>query len=349
MNIHKEISPCKFLALPLWLALAFLAISCGAVNTLTGGDNFKAVGALWSDVPAMDGLGKPIEAELPSSIKLFMRTGVNLMMKGLGEDAPEWDWLMFNTTKTPDDIKNFYTTSRMAAAPYNWASDASGCVSGQQAIAQGGVFCVFNKEQGDKQIGLLIITVQDEKSKETSVFFLRGESAATPAAQSASTASEKPTRGAITMLNGTAPYGIEKRPMPDGLDLEQLLPKQVGSYSRVLLEKSEQRGVQPTSIEVDGNGVYATYRSGGAEIFVEFDVTSSAANAQLGLETAASETTPEFPTDPRFGSIGTEPSYLLVNNEYGAFFAWTRGGYYFSASAKSGQAALDAFMQAFPY
>ena len=30
--------------------------------------------------------------------------------------------------------------------------------------------------------------------------------------------------------------------------------------------------------------------------------------------------------------MGTEPSYLKVNNEYGAFFAWRRGGYYYSAS-----------------
>lgn len=340
----------QFLLTMVVVAFAMGAAGCGAANTLTGGDgNFKAVGALWSDVPAMDGLGKPLEAELPTSIKLFMQTGVNVMMKGLGEGSPEWDWLSFSTTKTPEDVKNFYTNARMATPPYNWASDASGCVSGEQVMAQGGVFCAFTKAQGDKQIGLLIITAQDEKTKETSVFFLRGESAATPAAQSASTASEKLTRGAITMLNGTAPYGIEKRSMPSGLDLNQLLPKQVGPYSRVMLEKSEQRGVAPSSIQVDGSSVYATYRSGGNEIFVEFAVASSAENAQMGLDVAASETTDKFPTDPRFGSIGTEPSYLLVNNQDGAFFAWTRGGYYFSASAKNGQAALDAFMQAFPY
>jgi len=326
------------------------AASCNAADTLTGGDdNFSAVGALWPDVPTMEGLGKPIDAELPTSIKLFLRTGVNVMMKGLGEGSPKWDWLAFNTTKTPEDVKNFYTAARMAPPPYNWASDASGCVSGAQVMAQSGVLCAFTKEQDDKQIGLLIITAQDEKSKETSVFFLRGEAAATPAAQSASTASKEPTRGAIIMLNGTAPYGIEKRPLPSGLDLDQLLPKQVGPYARVMLEKSEQRGVAPSSIQVDGNSVYATYRSGGSEIFVEFAVASSAENSQMILDVGATEVTNEFPTDPRFGSLGTEPSYLLVNNESGAFLAWTRGGYYFSASAKNGQAALDAFMQAFPY
>jgi len=150
------------------------------------------------------------------------------------------------------------------------------------------------------------------------------------------------------MLKGTAPYGIEKRPLPSGLDLDQLLPKQVGPFTRVNLEMAGQRSVPPSSIEIDGGSVYATYRAGSTEIFVEFSVSSSAADAQLALETAAGETTERFPTDPRFGSLGTEPSYLKVTGE-GAFFAWTRGGYYFSAHAKSGESALDAFMGAFPY
>ncbi len=335
-----------------FIMVALGAVACSAaVNQLTGGDNFKKTVELWSDVPKMDGLGNPIDTELPTSIKLFMRTGLNLMMKGLGEGSPEWDWLMFSTGKTPDDVSNFYTTARMAAPPYSWASDAAGCVSGQQAVAQGGVFCAFTKEQGNKQIGLLIIATQDEKTKETSVFYLRGESTATPEASSASQATAAPqaTKGAITMLNGSAPYGIEKRPMPTGLNLDQLLPKQVGPYTRVLLEKSEQRGVTPSSIQVDGNSVYATYRAGGSEIFVELAVSSSAADAQAALDVAASETTDQFPTDPRLGSMGTEPSYLKVNNSDGAFFAWTRGGYYFSASAKGGEGNLNAFMQAFPY
>ncbi len=129
--------------------------------------------------------------------------------------------------------------------------------------------------------------------------------------------------------------------MPSGLSLDQLLPRQVGPYMR--------QSVQPTAIKIDGNSVYAHYRSGNATIFVEFAVTSSAANAQSKLETAAGKTTPQFPTDPRVGVLGQEPSYLKVINANSAFFAWTRGGYYFSASAQSGEAALDAFMQAFPY
>ena len=137
--------------------------------------------------------------------------------------------------------------------------------------------------------------------------------------------------------------------MPSGLNLDELLPKQVGPYTRTLIERSDQRGVAPWSIEVDGNSVYATYKDGAKEIFVEFGITSRAENAQAILDTAATEATDRFPTDPRFGSIATEPSYLKVNNESGAFFAWTRGNYFFSANAKGGEADLDAFMRAFPF
>lgn len=155
-------------------------------------------------------------------------------------------------------------------------------------------------------------------------------------------------RESIKPLNGAAPYGIEKRPMPSGLDVDTLLPKQVGPYTRTLLEKSDQRATASV-IAVDGNSVYATYKAGAREVFVELAVTSSAENAQAILETAAEEVTGNVPEDPRFGSIVTEPSYLKSSNETGAFYAWTRGKYYISASAKGGQADLDAFMQSFPY
>lgn len=151
------------------------------------------------------------------------------------------------------------------------------------------------------------------------------------------------------MFSGAAPYGIEKRAMPTGLALDTLLPKQVGAYTRASVESSAHQGVPATRAEVDGDSIYAHYRSGGQEIFVEFAASSSAANAQSALETAAGDTVGAFPTDPQVGSIGTEPSYLKVSDADGAFFAWTRGGYYYSASAKGGQADLDAFMQAFPY
>ena len=162
-------------------------------------------------------------------------------------------------------------------------------------------------------------------------------------------ATQNKTKKEIKPLKGAAPYGVEKRPMPAGLNLDELLPKQVGPYTRTLLEESERRGVTASSIQVDGASVYATYKSGAKEIFVEFAVSSNAETAQETLIPAAADTIGKFPTDPRLGSIGAEPSYLRLNNKSGAFYAWTRGKYYFSASAKGGVADLDAFMKSFPY
>jgi len=150
-------------------------------------------------------------------------------------------------------------------------------------------------------------------------------------------------------LQGSAPYGIEKRQMPNGLNLDELLPKQVGPYTRTLLEKSDKRGETATSIEVDGNSVYATYKAGDKEVFVEFAVGSKAESAQSVLQLAAEELLGKFPSDPGVGSIRTEPSFLRVANSSNGFFAWTRGNYYFSADAKGGEADLDPFMQAFPF
>jgi hypothetical protein len=164
-----------------------------------------------------------------------------------------------------------------------------------------------------------------------------------------SPANAQKTKKEIKPLKGSAPFGVEKRPLPAGVDLDELLPKQVGPYTRTLLEESERRGVTPSSIQVDGPSIYATYKAGGKEVFVEFAISSTAESAQETLITAAADTTGKFPTNPRLGSLGTEPSYLRVTNKNGAFYAWTRGKYYFSASAKGGVADLDAFMQAFPY
>jgi hypothetical protein len=331
-------------------ALVFAVASCSKIRTLTGVDqNLKKVGDLWSDVPRMDGLASS-EAELPIYVKLLMRTALNNLgrLNNANEDRTHstGDWAVFTTAKLPEDVRTFYTNNRMTSLGGWDASKNPTCLNGSE-YKFAGVACVFGKNSNNRGIGLLIVAAQDEQKKQTTVFFVRVETDETPAPNKQ--ASPKASKGPIKPLNGTAPYGIEKRPMPTGLNLDELLPKQVGPYARTLIEKSNQRGVQPSSIEIDGNSLYATYAAGDKEIFVEFAVTSNAENAQTALDTAATEVTGRFPSDPRFGSIGTEPSYLKVNNQSGAFYAWTRGGYYFSASAKGGEADLDSFMQSFPY
>ena len=341
----------KLVAITLLLALVISITSCSRIiNKFTEDKNLTRVGDLWPDVPKMDGLTSS-EAELPVYIHLLMRTTLNnlyrLNKEGEDKTPAKGDWAVFTTPKSANDVKNFYSNERMTSFGQWDASQKSTCLDGKQH-GFSGVACVFGKTVNNRGNGLLIVASQDEAKKQTNVFFVRVESDETANTNKPPLTPAAP-KGEIKPINWSAPYGIERRPMPTGLDLDALLPKQVGPYTRTLLERSDQRGVVPTSIEVDGASVYATYKAGDKDIFFELGVSGSAKNAQSALATAASETTDKFPSDPRFGSIGTEPSYLKVTNESGAFFAWTRGKYYFSASAKGGEADLDAFMQVFAF
>ena len=165
----------KLMSLVLLLGLV---LGCRTISTLTGSDtNLKKVGDLWSDVPRMDGLVSS-EADMPMFIKILMRTALNNLyrLNSNNEDKTpaSGDWAVFSTTKTIDDVKNFYTNERMTTFG-NWeANKNSTCLDGKE---QGfsGAMCVFGKNVSNKFIGLMIIATPDEKKKETILFFVRVE------------------------------------------------------------------------------------------------------------------------------------------------------------------------------
>jgi hypothetical protein len=305
----------------------------------------------------MDGL-EPSEMELPLAIKVLMRTVLNNLWRfnKEGEDKTpvSGDWIVFSSSKTPADVQGFYTNDRMSSFGKWDSSMKPTCIEGKEKGIDG-VFCVFHKIENGKEILVTVIAMPDEKPNRTDLFFLRLEKDSEPGAANTSNApinsSSSPDKSTpIAKLNGSAPYGIENRPMPSGTDLDQLLPKQVGPFTRVALERSEQRSTTPTSLETDGNSVYATYKNGDKEVFVELRVASSSEKAQAGWDGVVGDANEGiYPNDPRFGSFRTEPSYLKVVNKNDAFFAWTRSGYFISADAKSGENDLDAFMAAYPY
>jgi hypothetical protein len=127
------------------------------------------------------------------------------------------------------------------------------------------------------------------------------------------------------------PYGIAGRPMPDGSTIDRLLPVRVGSFAR-----------DPVKPPAPGMSVYGNYKRGAATIFMELAIGDNARDAEATLETAAGET---GDTIQKSGPIG----FFRSVNADGAFMAWTRGRYYFSACANGGEKDLDEFMQAFPF
>ena len=136
------------------------------------------------------------------------------------------------------------------------------------------------------------------------------------------------------------PYRIECRPMPKGTDINVLLPVRVGSHTRDPIDER---------LDTD-NPTYATYRrTGGGSVFVELGICEDPIGAQRALETAKAETDAEFPDEPQLFVQQRAVWCLKTANQLGAFLAWTRGPYYFSAHAKGGEEDLDEFMDAFPY
>jgi hypothetical protein len=135
------------------------------------------------------------------------------------------------------------------------------------------------------------------------------------------------------------PYCIADRPMPQGGDLDVLLAQRVGPYVREPL-KAPANKREP---------IYANYRSGTAAVFVELDICDDPSEAQEALSTAKAETDAEFPGVPYLFTKRGDIRCLRTLNRLGAFMAWTRGRYYFSAHAKAGEKDLDDFMTAFSY
>lgn len=172
--------------------LMFASIACGMTDnlinkTVGGADNMQTVPSLWSDVPPMDGLTASQLDSMPPFVKLAMR----LILGNLGRLNPEGqdqstgkiDWIVFTTDKSPQDVQNFYTNDLMTAN--GWDSSAeSPCVSGsEQGAPELGAVCVFQTTADGRNVQLAILTAQDEQTKNTNVFYLRLEEAATAVPQ----------------------------------------------------------------------------------------------------------------------------------------------------------------------
>lgn len=139
------------------------------------------------------------------------------------------------------------------------------------------------------------------------------------------------------------PYGIAQRPMPKGTDLETLLPRKVGTFTRAALPAGTKTPVNE-DLNVD-------YVSGSDKVNVGFSIPGDPKEAHAAIKTAKDESVGTLTQQGKAQelkkaeeSIGTPTSYYKVSD----FIAWSRGGYFFYAHASS-PAALDAFMKAFPF
>lgn len=158
--------------------LLLFVMSCSLIDKFaSGGQSMTKVGELWSDVPRMDGLD-PSETEMPIGVKLILRTIIGnlgrLNKEGEPRTTGDIDWTAFSGKKTPSDVRAFYSNDKMASFG-NWKTGKdSSCVDGKDKGVDG-VLCVFQKEVDNRDVGLVIAAIQDDKTKQTDVYYLRIE------------------------------------------------------------------------------------------------------------------------------------------------------------------------------
>jgi len=161
------------------MILMFAVMSCGLINRFTNGgvENLQRAEDLWPDVPRMDGL-EHSDMELPMTVKFIMRAMIDnlwrLNKEGEDKTRGDADWVVFSTAKLPADVQSFYTNDRMTSEGGWEASKKQTCYDGKDK-GWPGILCGYQKKEGGKEVALLIIAGQDEKTKRTNVFYVRIE------------------------------------------------------------------------------------------------------------------------------------------------------------------------------
>jgi hypothetical protein len=143
------------------LALIFgVAVSCKLSERLAGDKNAGTVSQLWPDVPPLEGATKA-DLEIPLGVRLMIRT----MAQG------KVNFISFRTSKTAQEVKDFYSNDRMKAA--GWLANDKGCTGDTEDTKNHGAMCLFSRKDQGKEEALAIIVAQDEKLPETNIFYAR--------------------------------------------------------------------------------------------------------------------------------------------------------------------------------
>jgi hypothetical protein len=139
-----------------------IALSCRFAEKLTGDPGAGTVSSLWPDVPPLDGATKA-NLEIPLGARLAIRA----FMQG------KINFIAFTTNQSPADVQAFYSADRMKAA--GWTPSEKGCVGDTEDKETHGAVCLYKRKDGKQEEGLAIIVGQDQKTKETEIFYVRIE------------------------------------------------------------------------------------------------------------------------------------------------------------------------------
>jgi hypothetical protein len=130
------------------------------LESLTGGEKAGTVDSLWSDVPPFAGATKA-DLAIPLGARLVLRAA----MQG------KINFIAFTTPRSAQEVKDFYTADLMKSA--GWTSNDKGCIGDTEDQKKQGAVCLFQRQDGQKKEGLAIIVAEDQKTKQTNIFYAR--------------------------------------------------------------------------------------------------------------------------------------------------------------------------------
>lgn len=135
-----------------------------------------------------------------------------------------------------------------------------------------------------------------------------------------------------------APFGVAARPLPQGAQLDQLLPLKVGSFTREAIAPGQRI---PTDEDFN-----VTYQSGRDSVFLGISRLDKREDRHEAVRTTYDEAVADRRIDRKGeqGCLGNDMSFYRLRH----FYSWTRGSYFIYLDASSPK-ALDSFMAAFPY
>ncbi|MCC7162096.1 MAG: hypothetical protein IT331_06360 [Anaerolineae bacterium] len=163
----------RYLLVGMFVLVAVLVSGCGLVESLTGSKG-GTVSSLWSDVPPLANASKA-DIPIPPLVNIIITGFIQAANADNSSDMKldKFDFIVYQTADTPEQVGNFYTKEKMAAAGWN-AEDQPGCqVGAGQGVAGG--FCAFGKKSGNTDTVLLILPVREDQATQTQVFFIRFE------------------------------------------------------------------------------------------------------------------------------------------------------------------------------
>jgi hypothetical protein len=133
------------------------------------------------------------------------------------------------------------------------------------------------------------------------------------------------------------PFNRDKQPAPTGADWNSMIPSKLGSFDRIAFQLPE-----------PGNDGAAYYKKGKQIVYLSFTRLNGEKQIDEYMKVAKGDVM-RSTAEIHKSEFSGETRYVYYRQKDKAFFAWTRGNYYFDVMVEGDVAAMDEFMNLFSY